>query len=134
VAPVSSSKNKLSIPRLGLLAATIGARLFSRIKEDLRLSNLNTTLWTDSSTVLAWITREEQWDVFVRNRVEEIKQLTASCLWKHIPGIFNPADLPSRGCSVNQFIESRWWEGPVWLRKSEESWPVSHVCFNEQEI
>src|SRR5690606_1339712 len=44
------------------------------------------------------------------------------------------ADLPSRGCSVNQFIESRWWEGPAWLRKSEESWPVSHVCFNEQEI
>ncbi|GFU56214.1 integrase catalytic domain-containing protein [Trichonephila clavipes] len=49
----------ITIPRLELMAATIGARLFSSVKHALKISNIKTYFWTDSSTVLTWIIRRE---------------------------------------------------------------------------
>ncbi|GFX74645.1 integrase_H2C2 domain-containing protein [Trichonephila clavipes] len=40
----------ITIPRLELMAATIGARLFSSVKHALKISNIKTYFWTDSST------------------------------------------------------------------------------------
>ncbi|GFT14299.1 hypothetical protein NPIL_196041 [Nephila pilipes] len=50
----------ITIPRLELMAAAISARLFSSVKQALKLPNTKTYLWIDSSTVLTWITRREQ--------------------------------------------------------------------------
>ncbi|CAG7690130.1 unnamed protein product, partial [Allacma fusca] len=37
-------------------------------------------------------------------------------VWKHIPGALNPADIPSRGISVQQLLQcQQWWEGPEFL-------------------
>ncbi|GFS57615.1 uncharacterized protein TNCV_1402471 [Trichonephila clavipes] len=72
----------ITIPRLELMAATIGARLFSSVKHALKISNIKTYFWTDSSTVL--LIRREQWSVFVANRISEIRKLTTSEDWFHI--------------------------------------------------
>ncbi|GFQ96999.1 uncharacterized protein TNCT_692381 [Trichonephila clavata] len=71
VAPVQ----RPTIPRLELLGATIGARIASTILETLN-SPLKTYFWTDSMTVLGWITNSEPWNTFVGNRVREIRELT----------------------------------------------------------
>ncbi|GFQ70115.1 uncharacterized protein K02A2.6 [Trichonephila clavata] len=90
--------------------------------------------WTDSSTVLTWIKRQEQWSVFVNNRIVEIRRLTPPENWFHVPGNQNPADILSRGCGPRQLLKSEWWLGPTWLKKSEEDWPKSFGSVNEEEV
>ncbi|XP_035216171.1 uncharacterized protein LOC118189624 [Stegodyphus dumicola] len=78
VAP--SGRKKTTIARLELLGATICARLASSIIPEFQADDIY--FWTDSSTVLAWIQRNEVWDVFVHNRIKEIKQLTSIESWR----------------------------------------------------
>lgn len=123
---------KATTPRLELLACCIAARLGAIIKTALEDENIPCCYWTDSTVALAWIQRENLWGAFVGNRVKEINSLTNNNDWKHIPGEYNPADLPSRGCTVSQFKDSKWWQGPQWLRDPPEHWPVS--CDTADEI
>ncbi|UYV66827.1 hypothetical protein LAZ67_4003014 [Cordylochernes scorpioides] len=83
------------------------------------------TLWTDSTTALAWIKRDMNWSVFVAGRVKKIRQNSSITDWRHVPGKENPADIPSRGASISQLITTRWSEGPVWLKKEEQFWTQS---------
>lgn len=130
VAPIKP----ITIPRLELLACSIGARLLSSVVSDLKLVKVNIYCWTDSSTALCWIQREQNWGTFIHNRVKEIRSLTSPTVWHHIPGNLNPADLLSRGCSAEQLIEQKWWEGPHWLRDKEENWPKSTSNPNEDLV
>jgi hypothetical protein len=124
----------MTIPRLELLAASIGCRLHASTVRDLKLEHVKTTFWTDASTVLAWVLRQEPWNVFIMNRVKEIRTLSKECEWRHVPGSMNPADLPSRGCTAKKLIECRWWEGPPWLLSEPGSWPQQEAKVDEDEV
>ncbi|XP_076247890.1 uncharacterized protein LOC143187553 [Calliopsis andreniformis] len=123
-----------SIPRLELLAATIGVRLTTAIVESLSFKKIKIYYWTDSATALAWFHRDRNWGTFVWNRVKEIRKLSDPKQWGHVPGRVNPADLPSRGCAIDQLIIFRWWEGPNWLHMASENWPNSESNYDEEEI
>ncbi|XP_044755059.1 uncharacterized protein LOC123314012 [Coccinella septempunctata] len=129
VAPIK----KLTIPRLELLAATIGVRIFRNFQTNYEI-NLQAFFWSDSSTVLSWIKRKENWKPFIWNRVEEIKRFSKPIDWYHVPGDMNPADLPSRGCSAKSLADGRWWEGPKWLCDPISQWPSQNFDSNEEEI
>ncbi|GFX08510.1 integrase catalytic domain-containing protein [Trichonephila clavipes] len=124
----------LSIPRLELMACCIGSRLANSIVNALNLPNLRITFWCDSTTALWWIKEKGSWSVFVENRVKEIRQLTRGHLWKHVPGNLNIADLLSRGCSPQQMLISRWWEGPLWLRERPEYWALGETPGDSEEV
>ena len=117
-----------TVPRLELMGCLIGARLCHSVMGVLENQDLPCYYWTDSSNALYWIQKNENWATFVFNRVREINQLSNPSDWRHIPGEKNPADLPSRGCTPGQLVDSRWWEGPAWLSERPENWPVS--CIN----
>ncbi|OXA44279.1 DNA-binding protein HEXBP [Folsomia candida] len=125
---------KMTIPRLELLGCTIAARLHSSVVEALSMDGVETYFWTDSMTALSWIQRNNEWGTFVGNRVKEICSLTKVENCRHVPGVMNPADLPSRGCNPAQLLKSRWWEGPTWLRGSSETWPSGQAEVNEDEV
>ncbi|UYV60243.1 hypothetical protein LAZ67_1000533, partial [Cordylochernes scorpioides] len=121
VAPMKNT----TIPRLELVACEIGSRLAVHIKSMMEFEDIPITLWTDSTTALAWIKRDMNWSVFVAGRVKKIRQNSSITDWRHVPGKENPADIPSRGASISQLITTRWCEGPVWLKKEEQFWTQS---------
>ena len=63
----------ITTPRLELLACTIGIRLSWKVKEDLKIENLQTFYLTDSSNALYWIKGSENWTLFAYNHVQEIR-------------------------------------------------------------
>ncbi|KHJ44508.1 Pao retrotransposon peptidase [Trichuris suis] len=122
VAPVK----RVTLPRLELLAALLGARLTLFVKDQLKLTIRKAYCWTDSEVVLSWIKGNPSgWKPFVRNRVEEILQTTEPSQWRYCPTGQNPADLASRGCSIKKV--SVWWHGPSWLMEDEHGWPVRNI-------
>lgn len=64
---------------------------------------IHVTYWCNSTTILTCLKSNKKCEVFTKNRVEEIRQLTKVQDWRHVAGENNPADLPSRGCSIRQF-------------------------------
>lgn len=131
---IVNANTQPTIPRLELMGATIGVRLLKSVRDALDWKDVPVYGWCDSSTVLAWIQRQEEWSVFVRNRVREIRELGSFVVWRHVPGQMNPADLPSRGCTIAQLLKLRWWEGPSWLYNGEDAWPQSHCTYVEEEV
>ncbi|GFX08203.1 integrase catalytic domain-containing protein [Trichonephila clavipes] len=67
-------KKETTIARLELLGAAISARLSTTVLKEFPTDNVY--FWTDSTTVLVWLKREEPWGVFFYNPVQEIRKLT----------------------------------------------------------
>ncbi|XP_011705642.1 PREDICTED: uncharacterized protein LOC105460851 [Wasmannia auropunctata] len=82
-------------------------------------------LWSDSTIVLGWIKTEPRLlKTFVANRVVKIQELTEDTTWQHVISEENPADLLSRGMTVEELkICNLWWNGPSWL-KNHKSQPA----------
>lgn len=126
-----------SIPRLELLAAVLGCRLGTTVKEGLKSPLSSVTWWTDSSTVLHWLrTKATAYNTWVASRREAILEDSTSSQWRHVPGNLNPADDGSRGVQANDLnIQHRWFQGPEFLKKSEDFWPpLLHSDPNEEDL
>jgi hypothetical protein len=113
----------LSIPRLELQAAVLGARLSSQIVKEIGVKISSTSFWTDSRTVLCWINSTKSLTSFVANRVGEILELTESTNWKWITTKENVADDATRDNNdINFSCNSRWFQGPPFLKTDENTW------------
>ena len=122
VAPLKTT----TLPRLELLAALLGAKLFQYLNKTLELVNSSEVMyWSDSQIVLSWLSSNKQLQQFVRTRVHKIQELTSSQTWRFCPTSMNPADLITRGVSTIRFNDKKklWFEGPPWLSEPEEQWP-----------
>ena len=113
-----------TIPRLELLSALVLSRLMDSIhtvlEPELQLSD--TVRFSDSMVTLFWMCgMNHKWKHLVENRVNTIPSFVAPQNWKHCPGEENPADIPSRGMSASELVQSPFWlHGPEWLYRSEE--------------
>ena len=99
--------------------------LIAPIKEELDIPVTNSTFWSDSTCLLQHIkNKSRRLHTFVANRLSIIHELSTPYQWRHVPSELNPADEVNRGLTVKDMINnSKWFNGPMLLRKKEESWP-----------
>ncbi|XP_061519799.1 uncharacterized protein LOC133395115 [Anopheles gambiae] len=118
---------RVTLPRLELSAAVLGAHLHHRVKEAMQIVCAESFFWSDSTVTLKWIASPpNSWKTFVANRVAEVQHYSHPRQWRHVPGTSNPADLVSRGMSAAHFTQNQLWNnGPDWLVQPSSHWPSS---------
>ena len=116
---------RLSIVRLELQAAVLGARLVVAVLAELIQQPDGIYCWTDSKVIQQYLANEtRRFKTFVANRLAEIHELTRDARWLHVPGKLNPADDCSRGLHVQALSQDgRWLAGPDFLCLDSGNWP-----------
>ncbi|XP_058455592.1 uncharacterized protein LOC131432955 [Malaya genurostris] len=116
---------QLSIPRLELQGAVLGARLAQTVQQNHSLRISKQFFWTDSQTVLSWIRSDQRrYKQFVGFRIGEIMSLTKLTEWCWVPTKLNVADqLTKWGKDLELLSDSSWVRGPNFLYEKEEDWP-----------
>lgn len=125
VAPIK----QLSIPRLELQGALLGARLARTVHENHSYTISNQFMWTDSQTVLSWIRSDQRrYKQFVGFRIGEILSLTKLTEWNWIPSKLNVADrLTKWGNDMGLLTDCSWIRGPTFLYQRKEAWPTRNL-------
>ncbi|KAJ2939053.1 hypothetical protein O0L34_g10242 [Tuta absoluta] len=115
----------ISIPRLELQGALLGARLAATIqREHKHIQPTERHFWTDSSTVLQWIRSDPRnYKPYVAHHLGEIDELTKSIEWRHVPTGLNVADVATREDAPPLDYSSDWFRGPSFLTRPEAQWP-----------
>jgi len=120
-----SPTKTLSIPKLELDAALLGARQSRFVEEALTHRIDAKFFWTDSSVVRNWIrSPSADYQVFVSHRIGEIQTLTDPKDWRFVPGKQNPADAATRSSIEAEAIPQSWLFGPSFLYEDMSKWPV----------
>ncbi|KAH8339623.1 hypothetical protein KR067_011866 [Drosophila pandora] len=114
----------LSIPRMELQAAVMGARLAHKVMSTRNLRIDNATYWSDSKTVLQWLTMDPRnFHQFVMHRVAEILETTQVEQWRWVPSKLNVADGATK--ITDQTQQKTWITGPGFLKAESSHWPTS---------
>ena len=86
-------EKSLSIPRLEIQAAVLGARIKLTNTEQVDFQIDSITLYSDSKVELNCISNSSRKFLpFVVNRLNEIRTNTETKQWKYIPGKLKPSD------------------------------------------
>ena len=111
---------QMTIPRLELQAANLSVEIAKFLQTELHEPNLEHFFWTDSEIVLAYLSNQtKRFHVFVANRIGNILRFSSPEQWNHVPSDQNPADLASRGKTLNELKNSEWFSGPAFLKERE---------------
>ncbi|XP_055543529.1 uncharacterized protein LOC129729072 [Wyeomyia smithii] len=114
----------MTIPKLEIQGCVLGTRLAKFVESNHSVTIGRKILWTDSSVALSWIQAEPRnYRQFVANRVGEIQESTTGDEWRWVPSESNPADEATKWGTGPYFGNSLWYNGPEFLRCSENKWP-----------
>ena len=130
---------KISMPRSELQGAKLAVQVRNMILDSLPKKPTREYFWTDSENVMCWLQKPpEDFKVFVSNRVQFIREHTTASQWSHVPGVDNPADLPTRGCSAQDLLQGKirekWLHGPEWLKLPKSKWPNNQKFSDTEEV
>ena len=127
-----SPAKAITIPRLELCAALLGARLLKKVTLAISFSFEFMFFFIDSKIVLGSLNNCSLENDFTGNCVAEIRSKTDNCTFAWIQSSDNISDLGTRGVKSDFVREGTDWQnGPAWLREPVESWPVEICHFDE---
>ena len=75
----------LTLPKLELMAAVIGARLCQFVLSSLDQLHPKIVMWSDSQIALHWLLSTKKLQPFVANRTQEIHNLVPGAMWNYCP-------------------------------------------------
>ena len=115
----------LSVSRLELQAALLGARLMKAVCDNHDYNVREKYIHTDSQVVLSWLrSPRREFKPSIAHRIGEIRTLTDSASWRYVPTKENPADCLTKwnkDTDINK--KGRWLIGKSFLYHPEELWP-----------
>ena len=119
-------KKSITVPRLELAAAVLATEMSEFLERELDIPRAQHFYWCDSRVVLGYIRNStRRFHVYVANRVQAISNRTTPDQWRFIPSGENPADVTSRGSSVRELVDNKfWWHGPPFLTNSTDLPPT----------
>ncbi|XP_003748658.1 uncharacterized protein LOC100904440 [Galendromus occidentalis] len=125
-AKVAPNKANWNIHRLELMAALVSCRLVEKLRPALGNTVKRTVYWVDNSAVVGWTRdRPSEWRTFVANRITEIQRFSTPDQWRYVATKSNPADLLSRGNSLESRESVEFWlNGPSWLKEQKLPDPI----------
>ena len=114
-----------TIPRLELLDAVLAAQMAACLRDELCLDFKEVLFWTDSTTVLHYVTNSSlRLKSYEARRVAMIRELNPEARWCHVRTKLNPSDVGSRGLRpANLAGIMPWLTGPDFLQEPPSSWP-----------
>ncbi|XP_074658623.1 uncharacterized protein LOC141911532 [Tubulanus polymorphus] len=121
---------QVTIPRLELMAAMLGAKLGQYICDELKQSYpvIETQYYSDSQIVLSWLRSDKKLSEFVANRIRAIKSICDFDKWQFCNGDRNPADLLTRGVSAQcLFSDGQCLCGPIDIADRINQIPIIHI-------
>ena len=136
----------LSTPRLELIATCLSTCIVQSLLHELPIVFSPIIYWCDSILVLSLIHNMSHcFNVFVANRLAEIREYTAVSSWRYCQTSINPANLGTHITSpkkVETFLH--WSKGPEFLKFPEIEWPtqskisvqtfsINSSCFTKTE-
>ena len=113
-----------TIPRLELIGAEILCSLMATVRMAYpEIAEENIYYFTDAAVVMYWIySGSTSQSIFVANRLRKVRGSSDVERWGHVDTTENPADYPSRGCSLADLIgNNMWWNGPKFITKDIHS-------------
>ena len=102
-----------------LQAAVIASRMKVTLVSSLDLVFDLIYLWTDSKTVMQYITNDNsKYSSYVMHRVNKVKSNTGTLLWRYIPGNLNPVDDATSLVEFKEIHQNcRWLNGPEFFKE-----------------
>ena len=120
---------KMTTPRLELTAATLAVKTDTKLRQELDIDIDSTYFWMDSMAVIRYIANKKtRFHTFVANRLAVIHECSDLKQWRHVESKSNPADIVSRGITVDDLLRTKYWiYGPCFLYKPELVWPGGDI-------
>ncbi|CAL4117170.1 unnamed protein product, partial [Meganyctiphanes norvegica] len=133
-----------SLPTLELMSVFLAFKgLFSILKNLRNVKINNIFIAVDAQVVLSWLLSDniKTKNLYAQNRVRDIQRMKGELVekynipfhFRYVPTSFNPADLLTRGLSLETFTKRMkfWLQGPEWLSSNNVVWPTSDLlCLN----
>lgn len=118
-------RKTISIPKLELNTALLGARLSRYVADALNIPKFTRLFWIDSSITRNWLRAvAAYYTTFVSHRSDEILSLTEPRESRFVPGRLNIADVAMRWFLIyGEPIPHGWLEGTEFLKQPKELWP-----------
>ncbi|KAK5982817.1 Pao retrotransposon peptidase, partial [Trichostrongylus colubriformis] len=127
IAPINK---KQTIPRLELLSIFTGLSFAESAIQKTSMDFEQINLFSDSTIALCWIQGTRRLPSIVTTLVQKIRLITkrlqegSNVSFFHVPTDENVADCATRGVTKENFVNHRWWCGPLWLNRPMCNWPV----------